>query len=126
MRNAVLALSIVCLLSSCGDRPDEEDQAGQPTSPYADLGKQATWNDAGKEAIKAKLRDPTSAEFQDVKFHLAFGKTPVSCGKVNAKNGFGGYGGYERFIAAGDVITVLESEMAPGEMDKTWEQLCTP
>ena len=63
----------------------------------------------GKSVVVAKskliemLKDPSSAQFQNV---LAFpfvtnDGTQVFyfCGEVNSKNGFGGYAGYQRFIA---------------------------
>jgi hypothetical protein len=47
----------------------------------------------GKMAIKSRLRDPESAQFGRV---WAGGDSQfVACGKVNAKNGFGGYTGEE-------------------------------
>ncbi len=121
MRNLIFIAGGL-LLGSCGSAP-EPTSGGSAGDIYSDLGKQAAWNEVGKDAIKAKLKDPDSAQFRNVKFHVGMGK-PVTCGEVNAKNSFGGYSGFERFIAAGDVITVMESEMAAGEMDKTWQQLC--
>lgn len=113
----MLVISGMFFLASCGG-----DNSG---SEYAasDTGKEIAWNQLGEDAIRAKLKDPASAEFRNVKFYDGSGK-PITCGEVNAKNGFGGYGGFERFISAGDVITVMESEMAKGEMDQTWAQFC--
>lgn len=125
---AGMVLIASCLLTACSSASDDraisdgQDSSAQ-TSKYLDAGKQAAWNDAGQEAIKAKLRDPESAQFRDVAFHSGSG-TPITCGEVNSKNGFGGYSGFERFIAAGDVLTVIESEMADGEMDKLWDKFC--
>ena len=45
-----------------------------------------------KEAVKSKLRDPSSAEFKAVG-----GSGDVACGYVNAKNAFGGYTGFKKF-----------------------------
>lgn len=75
-----------------------------------------------QERIKSKLKDPSSAQFNGVFISRAIG-APIVCGQVNAKNGFGGYTGFQRFISGG-TIQVIETEMAVGEMDKTWSQVC--
>jgi len=72
--------------------------------------------------ISSRLKDPDSAQFKDV-FASKSSGSPVVCGYVNAKNSFGGYSGYQRFISAGS-IQVVESDMAEGEIDKTWQRLC--
>lgn len=47
-----------------------------------------------EEAVKAELRDPTSAMFRNVRTVSAW-----VCGEVNSKNGFGGYAGWLGFHA---------------------------
>lgn len=47
-----------------------------------------------RSAMQVKLKDADSAKFMDV-----FVKGITACGKVNAKNTFGGYDGYRRFLA---------------------------
>ena len=44
-------------------------------------------------AVKAKLKDPESSKFKNIKLSedMSF------CGDVNAKNGFGGYSGFSKF-----------------------------
>jgi hypothetical protein len=44
--------------------------------------------------VRRSLKDPDSAKFEDVK---AYAKEQVACGKVNAKNSYGGYAGSEDF-----------------------------
>lgn len=46
-----------------------------------------------KEQVAAMLRDPSSAQFRNVK--AAKGAV---CGEINGKNGFGAYAGFSRFI----------------------------
>jgi hypothetical protein len=75
-----------------------------------------------QERVRSKLKDPNSAQFSGVFISKAAG-APIICGKINAKNSFGGYTGYQRFISGG-TIQVLETEMRAGEMDKLWLQLC--
>jgi hypothetical protein len=72
-----------------------------------------------QDKIKSRLKDSDSAEFRNV---FVSSKYAV-CGEVNAKNSFGGYTGFVRFISGGD-MQVVESDMAAGEMDKAWPQIC--
>lgn len=106
------------------DAKQKKEQAEEEANPYADTGKQMAWIRISKDAVRAKLKDPDSADFRDVNFY-AGGGTPVACGEVNAKNGFGGYTGYEPFLAAGDQLVVLSSEMESGkEFAKVWNKFC--
>jgi hypothetical protein len=95
-----------------------------PTNPLDDATKQQNWIAASEIGIRKHLKDPDSAGFRSV-FFSTFEGHPVVCGQVNSKNGFGGYHGYQRFIAAGDVLDVLQEEMAPGEFVKSWNLMCT-
>ena len=128
----LIALPLLALCA-CGQADPEttiasEASAGPTESStptiYSDTGKQAAWIEQGKDAVRAKLRDPDSAEFRNVKFYSG-GGVPLSCGEVNANNGFGGKSGYERFISGGSTITVLESEMAStADMNEAWDRVC--
>lgn len=62
-----------------------------------------------KEAIASKLKDPGSAQFRNVKLKIYIDK-PVVCGEVNAKNSYGGYVGFKRFIAGVDSGTLESSD----------------
>ena len=131
-----LVVSIVVVVSvlafavnSC--LPESTNKAAQPVadieaskSPYADVGKQGLWIVTSQDAIRARLKDPDSAEFRNVRFYSG-GSTPVACGEVNAKNGFGGKSGYERFIAAGSNLAILASDMkSSSEMNEVWAKMC--
>lgn len=100
-------------------------KAETETSSFADVGKQNAWIAASQITIKGRLKDPGSAEFRNVHFYSG-GKTVVACGEVNAKNSFGGYSGYERFVAAGPTeLIFLESDLpSPAEMNEIWNKLC--
>lgn len=76
---------------------------------------------AAEDALKAKLRDPSSAEFTNVRISRSAG-VPAACGEVNSRNGFGGMTGPQRFISGG--AAVVESEMEPSEFARSWAQLC--
>ena len=71
--------------------------------------------------VREMLRDPESATFHGERVSSKLG-TPVVCGTVNAKNGFGGMTGDQRFISGG--ATALEEQMAKGEMDRAWAGAC--
>jgi len=64
---------------------------------YEKHGEQVTIS-AGKEAVKANLKDPNSAEFKNIRL-VKYLNGHVVCGSVNAKNSFGGYTGFTPFIA---------------------------
>lgn len=49
------------------------------------------------EGIKSDLKDPDSAKFRNVFISMYKGK-PTLCGELNAKNSFGAYTGYKRFL----------------------------
>lgn len=68
-----------------------------------------------RQWVEARLKDKSSAEFRNQKGF---------CGEVNAKNSYGGYSGFERFIAANESMVVQEKDMAIGEFDKAWSQAC--
>jgi hypothetical protein len=81
------------------------------------------WMHLGKNSIKEKLKDPESARFKDVYFCRNAHDIPMTCGWVNARNSFGGYGGFERFISAGKPeMSHLESE--GHGFSTAWNGLC--
>jgi hypothetical protein len=93
----------------------------------ADDNKFMRLTEMGKEQLDAILKDPDSAKYKDVGAYSApMAKGSVTfCGRVNAKNSFGGYGGYERFISAPNVGAWLQS--SPGiKFNSVWHDLCRP
>jgi hypothetical protein len=54
-----------------------------------------------ESGAKARLRDPDSARFSDIRFVRTHDGVHV-CGWVNAKNGFGGYGEAMQFYGVLD------------------------
>lgn len=108
----LVLLILVTLVASC-------------SSGSGDAARQSVQNDqiifAGEDAVRARLRDPGSAEFSNVRVSRKSGVAAV-CGYVNARNGFGGMAGRERFISGG--VVGMESDFAPGEFAISWSQLC--
>ncbi|MFM9847084.1 MAG: hypothetical protein ACKVP3_07980 [Hyphomicrobiaceae bacterium] len=78
--------------------------------------------DAAKEGVRGVLKDPGSAEFSDLSVEKHTGKAVV-CGRVNARNGFGGYGGWMRFVSGGSVGTTFVNEDTEG-FAKVWNTMC--
>lgn len=97
----------------------ESDQNNaQQTSSNQDV-----WNAKGQEAIRRKLKDPGSAQFRNVRFSQTSG-VPVTCGEVNSKNSYGGYSGFQRFVASGEGnLAFLETQVS--DFSNVWKQMCS-
>ena len=75
-----------------------------------------------EEAVRGTLRDPKSAEFQSVTVVRKAGSIAV-CGSVNAKNGFGGYTGFQPFMSRGGVAMIRQSESST-QFLSLWNRAC--
>jgi hypothetical protein len=53
-------------------------------------------SDEAQSAVRQSLRDPESAQFRGAGF--AYPDQGMVCGSVNAKNGFGGYSGFQKYV----------------------------
>lgn len=68
-----------------------------------------------RKNVKLTLKDPDSAKFRN---------QSSSCGEVNAKNSFGAYTGFKRFISM-DGNTVIEGGGVPtSEFNRLWTRIC--
>lgn len=78
-----------------------------------------------KTAITRDLKDPESAKFRDIGIYKSTtGKGGVSvCGEINAKNSYGAYGGFRRFLVS-DEIAVIEGESGGLTYDTLGPALC--
>ncbi len=117
-----ITLSIINDSSSPGSASSSPSKASSSKSDYSSPSKQDDWIWASQNGIKNRLKDPGSAKFKDSFFVLWKG-TPVVCGYVNSKNAMGGYGGFQRFIASGDVIAYLEEQVV--DFNNVWREICT-
>lgn len=87
--------------------------------------REVQWTLRGQEAVRRMLKDPDSAEFRNVRFHQGKDGVPMTCGEVNSKNSFGGYGGFQRFISAGrDELTYLSEQMDASDFAEVWNRFC--
>ncbi|WHP05796.1 hypothetical protein QLH32_17610 [Acinetobacter corruptisaponis] len=77
-----------------------------------------------KRLIKNSAKDPESVEFRNItsNFTEKFGN--VACGEFNAKNGFGGYNGFKRFIANDKTLFVDGENNTNIPFDKMWIDAC--
>lgn len=95
--------------------------------PKAQLAQERRFRRIAADALKDRLRDPASAEFQ-WPYGFAYQEWNsrvgyLTCGKVNARNGFGGYNGFRPFIvmlAADGRVQGLEFG---SRSDSFWTQL---
>jgi hypothetical protein len=72
-----------------------------------------------QELLVYGLKDPESAKFRNLRFVKYNGRTLV-CGELNAKNSFGGYVGFESFIAgqtSWKLMNSSEARTAAGSAD---------
>lgn len=84
------------------------------------------WINVTQDHVRQSTRDPSSAQFRGSKVYYFKNKTPVVCGEINSKNGFGGYTGYQRFIASGEKFgPFLEEMMEPREFYNSWREFCS-
>ena len=77
-----------------------------------------------KVRVAAKLRDPESAQFREVReIKKSETREAAICGEVNAKNGYGGYVGFKKFYAAEDKVDI-ESDPQKTSFDRNYEWYC--
>lgn len=64
-----------------------------------------------KAAVSRDFKDPEGSRFRDLGIYKSTtGKGGFSvCGEVNAKNSYGAYVGYKRFVVADDFVQIEDS-----------------
>lgn len=68
-----------------------------------------------KAAVAAAMRDPSSAEFRDIRETAA-----ATCGEVNGTNAYGGYAGFTPFVYQGGTVLFEPKEpIAPDTESQT-------
>lgn len=72
--------------------------------------------------VRDVMKDPESARFKDD----FMGKDGAVCGFVNAKNSYGGYGGFRRYIVWSDRTMIESSDADEGwKIDVRWQESCS-
>jgi hypothetical protein len=72
---------------------------------------------AAREIIKLELKDPDSVKYKE---EMVFGT--VVCGQANAKNSYGGYSGFNRFMVDNEVV-IFEDKKYPF-FSRWWNEHC--
>jgi hypothetical protein len=112
----IVVIAIICAV------PYFMLKQSSPKTPiqYSERDKEVIFVERSKRAVKSILKDPNSAEFKDVYFSK---KSNVACGKVNSKNGFGGYVGFKRFISGTTPdLTFIEDQVK--DFYILWNKMC--
>lgn len=92
-------------------------------SPPTQQSREANAKSAAIRGAREALKDPESAQFRNVVAYPKTGGGYSVCGEVNARNGFGGYGGFERFAAAGSKV-YIESAVGSDQFDEIAKIAC--
>lgn len=73
-----------------------------------------------RSAVSETLREPASAHFQSLR---AVNKGRAACGEVNARNGFGGYTGFQSFLYIGGQV-LYEGDLYLPPPDELRHKVC--
>jgi len=107
-------------------QPDaSKPEPEQPMSAAEKKAQQEKWFGAetivaAKRAVTGELKDPDSAQFKDLRANYTEKFGVVACGRVNARNDFGGYTGFRRFVF-GDGRVILEGR---NNVADAWVEAC--
>jgi hypothetical protein len=81
--------------------------------------------EAGREAVRATLKDPDSAQFRNEVVGEHDGMA-VACGEFNAANSYGGKVGYQRYVMENRSSVLLEESTDPLIFETAWVGTCIP
>lgn len=74
---------------------------------------------AAEEGVRYYAKDPESVQFREVTV------TPkMVCGQYNAKNSYGAYAGFKRFVSDGKKSIFMEDDKGKERMDALWQLYC--
>jgi len=79
----------------------------------------AVW--IGKTAVRNVLKNSDSAMFRSIEY-VKNGGGGFVCGEVNSKNSFGGFSGWQHFIAVGTQTVYLEEQVSG--FRNVWRDVC--
>ena len=123
-----LPLLLCLLVAGCQTASSNPPQAPMPfvASPLSD----AELFAKAKKTLLGKLKDPDSAKFDGSMRRVVAdrpdgNKGEYVCGRVNSKNGFGGYTGTKPFaylVETGAIMMLGESNGAGGYVDAMIDQ----
>lgn len=83
---------------------------------------------SAREGVIENLRDPEAAKFRHVIALRANqgNRGYFFCGEVNAKNAYGAYVGFRRFLATENTVTVDDGGAMGALVSHAWPQFCVP
>jgi hypothetical protein len=110
MKQAVV-IALVMIVSSAEAAPKQKAKPVAKSDPIA----------IARERVKNILKDPDSARFRS-EFVARDGTV---CGFVNAKNSYGGYDGFRRYIAEAERVMVDDNSDESWKMDSHWTDVCS-
>lgn len=85
---------------------------------------------AARQAVADKLRDPSSAQFRNVRRIEHSNGSTMFCGEVNGRNAYGGMSGFQRFEAGvgttGNATAMIDGgeELNAAYFQGAWNQFC--
>ena len=109
------------MTDKCEQLWEEPEEPEKPVKreKLSDKARQRTIEKA-KEAVRSNLKDPYSAQFRKI---IVWNSSTV-CGEVNAKNTYGGYVGYTRFIRVAGSIVYFENDPDEKDFLMVWARNC--
>jgi hypothetical protein len=107
MRLAI-TIALLLALAACGKTAEQNSARKRLRLP--------AWG----KIRQGKVLEPAQAQFRN----QFIGKGGAPCGEVNAKDAFGGYIGFQRYISVARDLTLLAQDVAPAEFEAQWQQLC--
>jgi hypothetical protein len=108
MRLAI-TIALLLALAACGKTAEQKQRE-----------EAATLTTLGEKYVREKVLEPAQAQFRN----QFIGKGGAPCGEVNAKDAFGAYIGFQRYISVARDLTLLAQDVAPDEFEAQWQQLC--
>ena len=102
-------MALMLALAACGKTAAQKQQE-----------EAATLTQLGEKYVKEKILEPNKAQFRN----QFVGKGGAPCGEVNAKDAFGAYLGYQRYISVARELTMLAQDLPPDEFEESWQEMC--
>ena len=102
----IILLAFVVGLVGCGKSEAEKAKAKAEMT-------EIKVNRLGRERVQQFLKDADSAKFRN---EVAY------CGEVNAKNGFGAFTGFKKYIAASEQIVIMDGDIPAAQFNELWQK----
>jgi hypothetical protein len=78
-----------------------------------------------QDAVAAKMMDPNSVQFKDLAHYIVGEKKlDAVCGSYNAKNAYGGYVGFRKFMVIAGVTMLRKDDVTAKYFDGLWDDTC--